>query len=82
LIKENRTDEVETFAKFFHSLFAELNEDLKRLAKLHQPKNRLLLEEFQKYISQASVEPYAIKRRHLFLKRAFAYYLKKGKVIR
>jgi hypothetical protein len=32
------------------------------------------LEDFQKYISQASVEPYAIKRRNLFLEKAFEYY--------
>ena len=44
-----------------------------------------VLEEFQKYVSQASVEPYAIKRRNQFLDKAFEHYLDprtKGKIIR
>jgi hypothetical protein len=42
------------------------------------------MEEFQKYILQASVEAYSIKRRHEYLRKAFNYYLDpktKGKII-
>lgn len=45
----------------------------------------MILEEFQKYISQASVEPGAIKRRDQFLERAFKFYVDpktKGRIVR
>ena len=45
------------------------------LSKYHKPKNSLIMEEFQKYILQASVEGYSIKRRHDFLIKAFDWYL-------
>jgi len=65
-------------------LLGEIKENLKQLGEFREPANRMILEEFQKYISQASVEPYAIKRRQLFLENAFEYYLgsrTKGKII-
>jgi hypothetical protein len=58
--------------------------NLQLLRDYERPTNSIILEEFQKYISQASVEPYAIKRRNLFLEGALSYYLEpktKGKVI-
>jgi hypothetical protein len=40
------------------------------------------LENFQKYVLQASVEGYSVKRRHEFLEKAFDLYLSsKGKII-
>jgi len=54
------------------------------LSKYEQPANSIIMEEFQKYILQASVEGYSIKRRHDFLKKAFDYYRDsktKGKII-
>jgi len=53
---------------------SEIKENLKLLSKFKKPTNPTVLEEFQKYISQASVESYAIKRRNLFLGRAFTYF--------
>ena len=73
------------FAKFFMTLLDEIKDNLNRLSKYQNPENRTVLEDFQRYISQASVEPYAIKRRHEFLERAFQYYRSpkgKGKIIR
>lgn len=73
------------FAKFFVSLLEEIKDNLSLLAKYQNPENTAVLEDFQKYISQASVEPYAIKRRHDFLEKAFEYYRSpqgKGKIIR
>jgi hypothetical protein len=73
------------FAKFFITLLDEIKDNLDRLTRYQNPENRTVLEEFQKYVSQASVEPYAIKRRHDFLEKAFEYYRSaegKGKIIR
>lgn len=72
------------FAEFYLKLLDEIKDNLKRLSSFREPTNRKVLEEFQKYISQASVEPYAIKRRNLFLERAFENYLDpktKGEII-
>lgn len=73
------------FVRFYAALLDEIKDNLKLLGKFEKPTNSTVLEEFQKYISQASVEPYAIKRRNLFLQKAFEYYLNpktKGKIIR
>jgi hypothetical protein len=72
------------FAKFFVALLEEIKLNLNLLTKYENPENTVVLEEFQKYVSQASVEPYAIKRRHEFLEGAFKYYRSpkgKGKII-
>ena len=63
------------FVKFFVALLEEIRENLQLLAQYKKPKNPTILDEFQKYVSQASVEPYAVKRRDEFLKKAFEYYL-------
>jgi hypothetical protein len=75
---------ISPFSKFYVALLDEIRSNLKLLTKYQKPTNATILEEFQKYISQASVEPYAIKRRHLFLEKAFTYFLApktKGKII-
>ena len=45
------------------------------------PTKKILLEEFQKNLQQASVEGYSLKRRQEFLEKAFAHYFKKGEII-
>jgi hypothetical protein len=73
------------FVEFFLALIDEIKDNLDLLTEYQNPKNTAVLEQFQKYVSQASVEPYAIKRRHEFLKKAFQYYRSpkgKGKIIR
>jgi hypothetical protein len=75
---------VTDFVEFFVKLLDEIKVNLKLLSKFREPTNSTILEGFQKYISQASVEPYAIKRRNMFLHSAFEYYLSpttKGKII-
>ena len=75
---------VAEFAKFYLALLNEIKENLRLLSNFVPPRNQKILEEFQKYISQASVEPYAIKRRHLFLEKAFEHYRNprtKGKIV-
>jgi len=76
---------VPEFAKFYVKLLDEVKGNLKLLANFSKPTNPTILEEFQKNISQASVESYAIKRRNAFLEKAFGYYLDpktKGEIIR
>lgn len=84
LYVQKKTRLIAEFVKFYVKLLDEIKNNLKLLGKFHQPTNRKVLEELQKYISQASVEPYAIKRRNLFLEKAFEYYLApktKGKIV-
>jgi uncharacterized protein DUF262 len=72
------------FADFYVKLLETIREDLQRLSNYESPRNPLVLEEFQKHISQASVEPYAIKRRSRFLTKAFEHFTRKktkGKII-
>jgi hypothetical protein len=75
---------ISRFVDFYVALLAEIKINLKLLSAYAKPTNPTILEEFQKYISQASVEPYAIKRRDLFLDKAFRHYLSqrtKGQII-
>jgi Protein of unknown function DUF262 len=81
---QKKTSEIGEFAEFYVKLLEEIRENLGILSGLNKPTNPMVLEEFQKYISQASVESYAIKRRHMFLERAFKYFISprtKGKII-
>ena len=84
LVKEKKTVQLRSFTEFYLKLLDEIKQNMKRIAKYHKPTNPLVLEEFQKYVLQASVEPYSIKRRHNFVKKAFEYYRKpktKGQII-
>ena len=84
LYLQKKSSLIPDFVKFFVALLDEIRDNLKLLTKYKSPKNSTILEEFQKYVSQASVEWPAIKRRNLFLEKAFEYYLApktKGKII-
>jgi len=83
LYVDGQAGRIPSFVNFYIALLNDISDNLKLLARFKEPSNRVILEEFQKYISQASVEPYAIKRRNLFLQRAFEYYVNpktKGKI--
>jgi hypothetical protein len=85
LYLQKKASLISEFAKFFVALLDEIKYNLDLLTKYENPENTVVLEDFQKYVSQASVEPYAIKRRHEFLERAFQYYRSpkgKGKILR
>jgi hypothetical protein len=85
LFLQKKVSLVPEFAKFFVALLDEIKYNLRLLTKYQNPENTAVLEDFQKYVLQASVEPYAIKRRHEFLESAFQYYRSpkgKGKIIR
>lgn len=62
---------------FFAELLEQVKYNLELLSRYQKPKNTTILEKFQKYISQASVESYSIKRRQLFLEEAFDHFLDK-----
>jgi hypothetical protein len=81
LYLRKKASAISAFAKFFEALIKEVKANLDLVAKYEQPTNTFVLEQFQKYVSQASVEPYAIKRRHEFLEKAFAYYRTRGKIL-
>jgi len=64
------------FVEFYLKLLNAIREEMTRLRKFEPPNNTVILDQFQKYILQASVEAYSIKRRHKFLETAFDYYNK------
>jgi hypothetical protein len=85
LYVQKKVTQISEFVSFFVTLLDEIKKNLNLLTKYQNPENSAVLEHFQKYISQASVEPYAIKRRHEFLDAAFHYYRStksKGKILR
>lgn len=84
LVSKKKLSKIRTFAKFYLKLLQVISADMDLISAFKRPKNTFVLEEFQKYVLQASVEPYAIKRRHEFLAKAFTHYLStktKGKII-
>jgi hypothetical protein len=66
------------FVDFFVKLLDEIETSLTLLSDFKKPDNPKILEEFQMFISQASVEPCAIKWRNQFLESAFRHYLNVG----
>jgi hypothetical protein len=84
LYLQKRAAHIDQFAEFYVKLLDEIKQNLRLLSQFRPPTNTTVLEQFQKYISQASVESYAIKRRESFLENAFQYYTNsktKGKII-
>jgi hypothetical protein len=82
LYMKNKTASVPKFVKFYVKLLDEIKANMELLRQYKKPGNSTVMEEFQKHILQASVEPYSIRRRHEFLERAFGHYLKsKGEII-
>ena len=84
LYVRKKATQIDQFAVFYVKLLDEIKDNLRLLSQFREPTNPTVLEQFQKYISQASVESYAIKRRHSFLESAFVYFNSsktKGKII-
>jgi hypothetical protein len=75
LVAEGKANQVPKFAQFYLALLNEIKENMDLLSNYKQARNSTLMEEFQKYVLQASVEAYSLKRRHEFLKKAFDYYI-------
>jgi hypothetical protein len=84
LLESRRLKLTRQFSKFYVALLQVIKADMDLISKYKQPRNSTVLDQFQKYVLQASVEPYSIKRRDDFLKKAFDYYRSpktKGKII-
>jgi len=72
------------FVKFYIKMLAEIKNNMELLSHYEKIENYIVMDEFQKYILQASVEPYSIRRRNDFLNKAFQYYMNaktKGEII-
>ncbi|MCC7401183.1 MAG: DUF262 domain-containing protein [Chitinophagaceae bacterium] len=83
LIEKGKKDLLPKFVTFFIKLLQEIknNNEISKDPYKRAP-NPYILENFQKYVLQASVENYSIKKRHEFLSKAFEYYRKtNGKII-
>jgi hypothetical protein len=75
---------IPNFVVFYLGLLDEIRKNMEVVRKFKSAENGLVMEQFQKYILQASVEPSSIRRRNEFLKKAFAYFMDpatRGKVI-
>jgi len=84
LYLNEKKDLIPKFVKFYLKLLDKIKFNMELIRGFKKPENTNLMEEFHKYVLQASVEPYSIRRRHDFLKKAFDYYLNpetKGKII-
>jgi hypothetical protein len=84
LVSTKQSSLIKSFAIFLGELLHVIENDMELISKYKEPTNKTVLEDFQKYVLQASVEPYAIKRRDDFLEKAFAYYRRpksKGTII-
>lgn len=84
LYTNNNTNLVPQFVKFYVELLNTIEHNMGLLRHYKKPENSKVMEEFQKYILQASVEPYSVKRRNEFLAKAFDYYRNpatKGKIV-
>jgi len=75
LYLRERTDLVPQFATFYIKLLDEIKRNMEFIKRYKNAENTEVMEEFQKHILQASVEPSAIRRRDRFLKRAFEYFI-------
>lgn len=78
LVTNKKMALIPQFVRFYIELLNTIKHNMDLLSRYKKPKNTKVMEEFQKYILQASVEPYSIRRRDDFLKRAFDYYRKRG----
>lgn len=80
LISNNKRAQIEKFAEFYVKLLSRISQESKKQNEYIQIDNKAILQEFQKYLMQASAEPKSIKFRHEFLDKAFKQYLKNGSI--
>ena len=78
LIDENRQSVIQEFINFLKVFLDKLKEQVQKGINMDREYQELL--KFQTYISQAAVEPYAIKNREKLLEEYFNYWLKHKKI--
>lgn len=76
LATEKKASLITKFAKYYINLLDTIEGDMELVSQYKKPKHPMIMDRFQKYVLQASVEPYSIRRRDEFLKGDFARYLK------
>jgi hypothetical protein len=84
LVVGGKEELIAEFGAFYVALLDKIKAQLKLLSNFREPTNPTVLEGFQRHISQASVEPFAIRSRDSFLENAFRYYREprtKGRII-
>lgn len=72
---------LDKFPEFYVRLLEEMRAQANLIKEYKTPTKKILLEDFQKNLQQASNEWYSVERRQKFLEKAFAHYLKKGEII-
>ncbi|MEW6722042.1 MAG: DUF262 domain-containing protein [Candidatus Micrarchaeota archaeon] len=81
LVSRKEMDRLKHFVEFFILLMDELTAQVELIKHFKEPTNRVVLEKFQKYLQQASVESYSLTNRHQFLDEAFSYYIEKKTIL-
>lgn len=81
LFQKKQKDKIPEFATFYIKLLDTIKENMGQLRIYKPPPNIEVQDKFQKYVLQASVEPYSIRNRHNFLTKAFEEYQRTGKII-
>ena len=84
LYLQHKASSIPRFVKFYLKLLDEIKKNMVLLSNYKRPSNSVVIEEFQKYILQASVEPSSIRRRRDFIEKAFDFYSRsktKGAII-
>ncbi len=81
IIEKKSGKGLKEFPAFYLRLLDEIKQQADLIKKYQIPKKKRLLDEFQIYLQQASAEGYSVKRRHKFLRDAFAYYLKNQTIL-
>ena len=84
LCLDEEENKIADFARFYTKLLSEIKDNLALINDLEAPSNKIVIDEFQRYITQASVEPYSLRGRDAYLKKAFKHYLSaatKGKIL-
>lgn len=82
LFRKKKQSLVPRFVQFYVTLLKAIEHNMDLVRDYRRPENIKIMHEFQTNITQASVEPYSITRRQEFLEKAFAFYRKRGKIIR
>lgn len=82
LYVNKKTALVPQFVAFYTELLETIKQDMQRVSQYEKPNHPAVLDGFQKYVLQASVEPYSIKRRDAFLRTAFDRYGSKKRKIK
>lgn len=80
-MSKGKEKDLKKFAEFYIELLAEMKRQADMIPAYKIPTNKIILEEFQKNLQQASAERYSFRRRQEFLEKAFVYYQKSGKII-